>query len=480
MNRFWRALSIVFLAGFLCFSLFSCGGSVTRYTPGPPGTPTELTVTAVSGGRVSLGWPKAFNAAGYNVYFSTSPGFTVGAGTKFGTTTSTTATVTGLADDTIYYFKITSVNSSGESGPSNEVFATTPAVGAPFEQADLVSSQGVDVSWYFNILVTGADAGWMRGNLSVAQDGTVTVNGFLDSNGGTTPSAGLFPVLLLNSEGQVTDNADPALVVFKGVMATNRNMVVGTSSPAAGSRMIAVLQRRVPGTTFSNAGDIAGFGNTSGGARRFAYTQASSGSLQEWEYAQGQSGQDRSVQYATFLAPSNPARPGNKATTLAIDTNGIVTETRGTATPQPDVAIPAGVMSDDKSVIVATATGSSGKFVLRIYQMINIVPNDTNSFALGDLTGTYAINGLHVGASSTWTSGLMSVDPIGAAIFSAFIDSNGGSTPPASIQLGISTDGILTDAADATFHGKLSYYKDMVMFTRTEPSGLHSLSIGLK
>jgi len=448
-----------------------------------PGVPTGLAVTAVSGGRVSLGWPKAFNAAGYNVYFSTTPGFTIGAGTKFSTTKSTTATVTGLADNTTYYFKITSANTSGESGPSNEVFATTPAVGVPFEQTDLVSSQGVNVSWYFNILVSGTGAGWMRGNLSVAEDGTVTINSFLDSKGETAPPAGLFPSLLLSSDGTIVDNADPALVVFKGVMATDRDMVTGTASPDAGSQMLAVLQRRVPGTTFSNAGDLAGFGNTAGGARRFAYTQLSSGSLQEWEFAQGQAGQDRGVQYPTsglFVTSSNPVRPGAKATTLSIDANGIVTEARGTAIPQPDVVIPAGVMSDDKSVIVATATGTSGKFVLRIYQMINIVPNDTNSFALTDLAGTYTINSLRVGASSSWAAGLMSVDPIGAAVFSAFIDSNGDTTSPGTIQLGIGTDGILTNAADTTFHGKLSYFKDMVMFTRTEPSGLYSLSIGLK
>lgn len=492
MIRTWRDLSIFFLVGVLCFCLSSCGGSVTRYNPGPPGAPTDLSVTAVSGGRVSLGWPAAFNAAGYNIYFSTSPGFTIGAGTKFGTTTSTTATVTGLADNTTYYFKITSANTSGESGPSNEVFATTPAVGAPFEQLDLVSSQGVAVSWYFNILVSGSGAGWMRGNLSVAEDGTVTINSFLDSNGGTTAPAGLFPVLLLSSDGQVADNADPALTVFKGVMATSRNMVVGTASPQTGSRLIAVLQRRVPGTTFSNAGDIAGFGNTSGGPRRFAYIQLSSGPLQEWEFAQGQAGQNRTVQYQApglFVAPSNPPRPGAQATTMAINADGIVTETRGTATPQPDVAIPAGVMSDDKSVIVATATGTSGKYVLRIYGMVNIVPSDANSLTLTDLTGTYRMKGLHVGVDPLWNTGLMSVDPIGAAVFSAFTDSNGGTASPSAIQLAIDTvvdtarpamTGILTNAADATFHGKLSYFKDMVVFTRTEPSGLYSLSIGLK
>ncbi len=491
MIRSWRDLTVVLLAGFLGFSLFSCGGSVTRYNPGPPGTPTGLTVTAVSGGRVSLGWPRALNAAGYNVYFSTTPGFTIGAGTKFGAVTSTTATVTGLADDTTYYFRITSANSSGESGPSNEVFATTPPVGAPFEQADLVFSQGVNVSWYFNILVSGANAGWMRGNLSVAEDGTVTINSFQDNNGGTTPPAGLFPVLLLSTDGQVSDNADPALVVFEGVMATSRNMIVGTLSSDTGSRMIAVLQRRVEGTNFSNA-DIQGFGNTFGGPRRFVYTQVSSGPLQEWEYAEGQVGQNRTVQYQApnlFVAPSGPARPGAQATTFSVNANGIVTETRGTATPQPDVAIQAGVMSDDRSVIVATETGVSGKFVLRIYQMINIIQSDANSVTLADLEGTYRLNALHVGATPLWNSGLMSVDPFGAAVFSAFIDSNGGTVSPVNIQLAIDTvvdptrpamSGIITNAADSTFHGKLSYFKDMVVFTRTEPGGLHSLSIGLK
>lgn len=491
MFRSWRDVSIFFLAGFLCFALISCGGSVTRFDPGLPGTPSELSVTSVSGGRVSLGWPAAFNAAGYNVYFSTAPGFAIDAATKFGTTTSTTATVTGLADNTTYYFKITAANTSGESGPSNEVFATTPVVGTPFEQANLVTSQEVAVSWYFNILVSGTGAGWMRGNLSVAADGTVSINEFLDNNGGATPPAGLFPVLLLSSEGQVTDNADPSLVAFRGVMATNRNMIAGTLSSADGSRMIAVLQRRVQGTTFSNA-DIVGFGNTSGGPRRFVYNQVSSGPLQEWEYAEGQVGQNRTVQYQSpnlFIAPSNPPRPGAQATTFSVNANGIVTETRGIATPQPDVAIQAGVMSDDRSVIVATETGLSGKFVLRIYQLINIIQSDANSLTLSDLEGTYRINALHVGTPPLWRTGLMSVDPLGAAVFSASLDSNGSTASPATVQLAISTvvdptrpamSGILSTAADSTFHGKLSYFKDMTVFTRTEASGLSSLFIGLK
>ncbi len=289
--------------------------------------------------------------------------------------------------------------------------------------------------------------------------------------------------MLIDSTGQILDNSNANLANFHGVMSTRRNMIVGTSFLDATSPMLVILQKHNPLVTFTNAGDIQGFGNTAGGARRFVYNQISSGGAQEWEYAMGQIGQDRSLQYSLFTAPSGPVKPGNKATSLSVSSDGIVTETAGTANPKPKVLILSGNMTDDKSVIVAVATdnsGSSPKYVLRIYQMINIVSSDTNAFLLTDLIGTYALDQLVVGTSTLWESGAMSVDSSGSAVFSAFTDSNGNSVSPAGIGMGITTDGVLSNNADATFNGKLSYFKDMLVFTRTESSGSYSLSIGLK
>jgi hypothetical protein len=485
MKNFWKIVSVFIFATFLSVSLCSCGGSPTRYNPGPAATPSNLAVAGASGGQVLLTWPKADNAGGYNVYFSTSSGFTPSAGTLFATTKSTSISVTGLSPSTTYYFLVTSVNSSGETAASNEVFATTPADNTPFVQTDLVSdSQGNLLTWNFNILVSGTSAGWMRGNISVDANGDVTFNSFLDNSGGTTPPASLFPTLLVDSGGQVLDNSSVKSAKFHGVMSTRRNMIVGTSSLDAASPMFIILQKHSPLVTFSDAGDIKGFGKTAGGSRRFAYNQISSGSTQEWEFAEGQIGQDMSIQYSTFTIPSGPTTPpGNKATTLSVNSDGIVKETGGSGTPQPSVLITAGNMSDDKSVIVTVATdnsGSSPKYILRIYQMENIVSGDPNTFSLSDLTGTYGLQQLVVDTSTLWASGVMSVNSSGSAVFSAFTDSNGNSASPAGISMGITTDGILSNAADTTFNGKLSYFKDMLVFTRTESSGAYGLSIGLR
>jgi hypothetical protein len=473
-----RLLLSFLLVGSLCLSLWACGGSVARYNPGAPGAPSNLAVLETGDGQVSLAWTEAFNTAAYNIYYSTSPGVTKVSGTKFGTTTGTNAIVTGLENDTRYYFVVTAVNSSGESGASNEVSAT-PAVPGPFAQTDLTGT------WRFNILVSGTNSGWMRGTITVDDSGAVTINPFLSNTGGTTAPDYLFPTLLVNPTGQVRDaiNADDAL--FHGVLGGfQRKIMVGTLVTDSGSHLFAALQKHDPLVTFSNAGDIAGFGSTVGGARRFSYSQLSSGSLREWEFTMGQSGQDRSVQYSTFTAPSAPLKPGNKATILSITADGIVSEAAAPAvTPQPTALISAGVMSDDKSLIVATATDSAnpGKYILRIYGMINIVPSDTNTFSLADLAGSYGIESLIVGTSTLTASGIIAADgATGNVSFVSYLDSNGNTVPPAGFTLAVTNDGILSNAADASFHGKLAYNKDIAVITKTEAAGLYSLSVALK
>lgn len=484
MIRTLRGFLSILLLGILCLAQFSCGGSVSRYNPGPTGTPSALTVTSTGDGEVSLNWSAAGNAAAYNIYYATAAGVKKTTGTKFATTTSTSAVVTGLTNDTRYYFVVTAMNSSGEGSESNEVSAI-PSVPGPFAQTDLTGS------WRFNILVSGTGAGWMRGTINVDDAGAVTFVSFLDNLNGSTPPAYLFPMLLINPTGHIRDAVSIGDAKLQGSMAARRNMIASVMSPETGTRLLAVLQKHDASVTFSTAGDLNGFGNTAGGPRRFVYHQISSGSLSEWEYAVGQMGQTPDVQYSTFLAPSSPVTPGAKSTRMAITTAGIVTESASTGTPKPTVMIPAGVMSDDKTVIVATATDTSAgnKYILRIYQMINIVASDTNALNLADLAGAYNLNQLAVGLNPLWASCLLTIDAAGASVFSDYLDSAGGTTPPANMNLAIDTvvdptrpamTGILTNAADSTFHGKLSYLRDMVIFTRTEPGGLYSLSIGLK
>jgi hypothetical protein len=279
-------------------------------------------------------------------------------------------------------------------------------------------------------------------------------------------------------------------------------MIVATSS-SNGTESIAVLQKEDPDVTFT-AADVTGFGGGGGGsgtnARRFVYNQISSGSSQEWEFAMGRIGSDRQAQYTPAAPPVNV-----KVTELAIDADGIVSET-AVAGQNPPVLVTHGVMSSDKTVIVATATdtddadgdAAAPKYVLRIFGFINLgsgcPPTLTSDrytdFALADLSGTHRVRALLVPASagtSLSASGTVQIDDAGLAHFTEYADSGGGTAPP-DVTLSMPTsatcgaevlDGLVESAGDASLHGKLSFHKDMLVLT-ADGAGISSLSIGLK
>ncbi len=500
-----------------------CGGS-TR--PATPGAPSVLTATG-GNGQVTLSWTAAASASAYNVYYAKSAGVTKGAGTKVPNITSTSTVVTGLTNDATYFFVVTAFNSGGESAESNEASAD-PVPPGDFTQADMTGT------WRFNAVAAGTSPGWTRGTLTVDSAGAVTFSSFSDNSGATTAPAGLFPKLLVDPSGQIRDAANLSDAVFTGVMgATHRNKVVGTSS-SNGTQLIAVLLKHDPNIAFDTGvpGDINGFGGSAGGARRFAYSQIATGSSpQEWEFAQGQIGANQppgGVQYrfsvqgnptpfdypfvdASDASNAAPHHPGDKASILSLSSDGTVTDSinmlTGTSAPQSPpptfvMGSGAGVMSDDKSLIVATTTdanGGSPRYILRIYQLINIGALNASgqdtaggqplTFALADLAGSYSFRELAVGASTLSASGTMTIDGAsGAAAFTSYADSGGSTTSPSGFSLAIDQlnqppgkqNGIVTSTADASIHGKLADFKDMVVLTRTDSSGASRLTIAVK
>ena len=98
-------------------------------TPGPtnaPPAPASLTATA-GNTQVTLTWAASAGATSYNIYRGLSSGNESTVASPSGVT-STSYTVTGLANGKAYYFRITAVNSSGVSGYSNEATATPTSV----------------------------------------------------------------------------------------------------------------------------------------------------------------------------------------------------------------------------------------------------------------------------------------------------------------------------------------------------------------
>ena len=160
-----------------------------------------------------------------------------------------------------------------------------------------------------------------------------------------------------------------------------------------------------------------------------------------------------------------------------------MTESLAAAVPQPSVVIDRGVMSADKSVIIGTATDSSGtspKFILRIYQFVNITSNDPNTFSPADLAGTYNLDKLLGGAGTLTASANIAINFSGSTAFSSYADSNGSTVLPADFNLVMDTNGNLVNPSDASLLGKLSYFKDMFVVTGTDSPGVYGIGIALK
>jgi fibronectin type 3 domain-containing protein len=119
------------------FIRLSTTGDIT-----PPPAPTSLVANA-SSGQVSLTWNGSSDPSGianYNVYRSTTPGFTPSAANRIAQPSSTSYTDLGRTAGT-YYYKVTADDTAGNtSAPSNEVTAVVPNGPLP----GLVAAYGFD------------------------------------------------------------------------------------------------------------------------------------------------------------------------------------------------------------------------------------------------------------------------------------------------------------------------------------------------
>jgi len=131
-------------------------GQVTATTIAPviPAAPVASAVPAFS--QVTVSWPAVSGATSYNIYWSLTTGVTPATGTKITGATSPYVH-TGRAASTAYFYVVTAVNVAGESVPSAQVTATTPAApvipAAPTGVTATGGTNQVTVSWP---LVSGA------------------------------------------------------------------------------------------------------------------------------------------------------------------------------------------------------------------------------------------------------------------------------------------------------------------------------------
>lgn len=88
---------------------------------GPPSAPTISSAT-VGNTQISIAFSTIAGATSYKVYYGTSPGVTTSNASVSGT--SSPIVVTGLTNDTVYYFRLAAIHAGGESSLSTEVNKT--------------------------------------------------------------------------------------------------------------------------------------------------------------------------------------------------------------------------------------------------------------------------------------------------------------------------------------------------------------------
>ena len=103
-----------------------------------PSAPAGLTATASSPSAIGLSWtavtpPPNCSISSYNVYGSTTSGFTPSSSNLISNTTGTTYSNTGLAASTTYHYVVEAVDADGSSSASTQATATTQAASGSSE-----------------------------------------------------------------------------------------------------------------------------------------------------------------------------------------------------------------------------------------------------------------------------------------------------------------------------------------------------------
>jgi len=147
------------------------------------GTPTGVTLTAITSSSITVSWSLVSGAIGYNIYRSASSSGTY---TQIGTVTTTSYTNTGLSANTTYYYKVSAyISSNVEGEQSSIVSATTLSSGSvsgteanPISLTAGVWTNGSVISstsvvWY-SFYVTSGTTYYIWWNDSYQGDGTKT------------------------------------------------------------------------------------------------------------------------------------------------------------------------------------------------------------------------------------------------------------------------------------------------------------------
>ena len=369
----------------------SGNSSQVSATPQPaiPPVPTGLTATPGST-QVSLSWNASSGATSYNVKRATVSG---GPYTTVFSPTSTSYTNTGLTNGTTYFYVVSAVNASGESGNSSQVSAT-PQPAIPPVPTGLTATAGstqVSLSWNASSGATSYNV--KRATVSGGPYTTIfsPTSTSYTNTGLTNGTTYFYVVSAVNASGesgnssQVSATPQPAIPpIPTGLAASAGDAQVGLSwNASTGATSYNVKRATSSGgpytTIFSpTSTSYTNTGLTNGTTYFYVVTAVN---------ASGESGNSSQVSATPQSATTPPAAPtrlavnANKpgrlnlrwtqSTTVGVTQNGIYRRTSaGTYDATPTATIPAGTSYQNDGLTsrtsycyVVTAFGSGGESV---------------------------------------------------------------------------------------------------------------------
>jgi len=111
---------------------------------------------------------------------------------------------------------------------------------------------------------------------------------------------------------------------------------------------------------------------------------------------------------------------------------------------------------------------------------LNVITITGQTYTQADYAGTFNFSGVrNTVPNPFWFYGVTSIDAAGNGTYISYTDRAGGATPANYVRV-LSASGVISDPADATYHGQLSFGKDITVRTNTNASGRHGLTIGFK
>jgi hypothetical protein len=324
-----------------------------------------------------------------------------------------------------------------------------------FSQPDITGT------WDFISLLSGGNAGWVRATGAFDGSGNATtVSNYLDSAGGTTPG---FASLrwTIDSTGAVSQFENN---VFKylGRMSSDKKLItwVGTRDASTHTVQMTIARKRT-GTVFTNA-DLASI--------LFSFHALASGADNNWVYGAGSFNASRQITITSLTPPPGYLGivPPENFDTCSVSPEGIVTFTNDNTFY--------GFMTDDKKAIF-TIREDVGDNINWIF----VFMVDGQTFSQPDHDGIFSWASLrNFVPNPGWDHGVIDIDASGNGSYLSYEDSLGGGPSPSTFVRNLSSTGVITDPADATYHGQMSYNKDITIRTNTTGTRDYGLAISIR